>query len=98
MADTTFFVRGLSMGMPYHSNWACSRIRKKLREENPTAEEIAELLASHPKFLATIQQVIDERNEPDYDPDMPGNDSAEHVIQGLSDALVWYEGKEFEEA
>ena len=85
------------MGMPYHNNWACSRTRKKLREPNPTAEEVIELLTTHPKFVATVQQVIDERNDPDYDPDMPGNDSAEHVIQYLSEALVHYEGAEYED-
>ncbi len=85
------------MAQQFHSNWACSRIRKKLREDNPSAQDVAELLSSHPKFLAIIQEVIDERNAPDYDPDMPGNDSAEHVVQGLSQSLVWYDGKDLED-
>jgi hypothetical protein len=85
------------MAQPFYTNWACSRIRKKLFEKNPSAEDVANLLVSHPKFVAIIQEEIDRRNEPDYDPEMPGNDPAEHIVQALSDALVWYEGKEYEE-
>ena len=72
----------------FHSNWACTSIRDLILEQKTDAREVADVLSSHPRFLATIQSVIDQLDDPGSDPNQTVGDPAEAVIAELSESLV----------
>ena len=76
------------MAQPYTNNWACKAISDLLLGENTDAEEVAKTLSTQPEFLAVIQEVIDYRDEPGYDPKRPGGDPATQLVRMLSEKLV----------
>ena len=78
------------MARSFSNNWACEAISDLMRQDQTDAKEVAEVLSTQPRFLAAIQEVIDYREDPDYNPDQPGGAPAEAVVGNLIDALQEY--------
>lgn len=78
----------MAMALPYTNNWACTAIRDLMLEEETDAKEVARIISTQPRFLEIVQEVIDLRNNPNYDPKMPDGDPAQQLVGKLSRALV----------
>ena len=76
------------MATLFYGNWACKSISSLMRSEKTDAKKVAMTLSTQPEFLDAIQQVIDWRNQPGYDPDQPGGDPAQGVVSMLLEALA----------
>jgi hypothetical protein len=73
---------------PFGENAYCNSIREMLEKNECTKEEVAEALSTQPEFLAVIQNVIDFRNGPDWNPELIGCDLAEMVVGDLSREMI----------
>jgi hypothetical protein len=69
-------------------------IRQQMLAPKANATKVAETLCTQPEFLDAIQQVINLRNEPGYDPSKPDSDPAQGVIVALLQALREVPGEE----
>jgi hypothetical protein len=76
------------MATPFYGNWACNSISDLMRAPETDAREVAQALSTQPEFLASIQGVIDYRNDPGYNPDQPGGDPAMGVVSVLLEKLA----------
>jgi hypothetical protein len=78
----------MSGSQQFSDNWACNLIKKSARDKSKDAKYILQQLSTHPKTVAAVQEVLDWRNDENYDPDNPGGEPADGIINAIVAVLT----------
>lgn len=83
-----FFTGGFLMAMPFTGNDVWNHIAEAARDREVDATAILRMIATFPPVVQAVESALENRNDPNYDPDAPGGNPADSVIASLADVLT----------
>jgi hypothetical protein len=76
------------MAMPFTGNAVWDHIHDAARDKSVDAKAILRMIATFPPVVEAVESALEGRNDPGFDPDLPGGDPADAVIASLADVVT----------